>query len=89
MGVRARRPSPPSRGAPRCTRQAPGGSLSRAHRGVAYATGEAHQLHVTAGLQWAVSEALDVSLIGLVGVPPGDDRYGVLLGFSPKFRLWR
>jgi hypothetical protein len=46
------------------------------------------QLHATAGLTWAASEQLDLSLVGLVGFLPGTDRSGVLLGVSPKLPLW-
>ena len=56
--------------------------------GIHWFTGDPDQLQVTGGLQWSPSDLLDLSLIGLVGLPPGSDRYGVLLGVSPKVRLW-
>src|SRR2546421_3362815 len=46
------------------------------------------QLHATAGLTWAASDRLDLSIVGLVGFLPGADRSGVLLGVSPKLPLW-
>ena len=45
-------------------------------------------LLVTLGPQWSVTPNLDISLIGLLGFLAGSDRYGVLLGVSPKFRLF-
>lgn len=57
--------------------------------GVHWFTGDPDQLQVTAGLQWSPSDRLDLSLTGLVGLPPGSDRYAVLLGVSPKVRLWQ
>jgi hypothetical protein len=32
--------------------------------------------------------ALDISLTGVYGWLQGGDQYGVLLGLSPKFKLW-
>ena len=46
------------------------------------------QFQITYGLQFEPVSDLDLSLIGLLGVPPGGDHYGVLFGFSPKFLLW-
>jgi hypothetical protein len=57
--------------------------------GIHWLTGDPDQFQVTAGLQWSPSEYLDLSLGGMVGLPPGSDRYAVLLGVSPKARLWR
>jgi hypothetical protein len=37
---------------------------------------------------WRSSQALDVSLTGVYGWLQGGDQYGVLIGLSPKFRLW-
>jgi len=47
------------------------------------------QLNGTAGLTFAASNLLDLSVIGLVGFLKGGDRGGVLFGVSPKFALWK
>jgi hypothetical protein len=57
--------------------------------GIHWFTGDPDQLQVTAGIQWSPSDLLDLSLGAMVGLPPGSDRYAVLLGVSPKVRLWR
>jgi hypothetical protein len=64
-------------------------SLSGELAGMRFFSADAHQLHATAGVTWATTEALDVSLVGLVGFLRGGDRGGVLLGVSPKFALWK
>jgi len=56
---------------------------------ILYVSSDPHELHASSGLRWSPSERLDLSLMGLVGLPPGSDRYGVLLGVSPKFQLWK
>lgn len=43
---------------------------------------------VTLGPQWSISDALDVSVVGLAGVLSTGDRWGVMLGFAPKLALW-
>lgn len=55
---------------------------------VAFASEDANQLVTTAGVTWSPSEMLDVSIIGLVGLLSGGDRYGLLLGIAPKLRLF-
>jgi hypothetical protein len=45
-------------------------------------------LLATAGLKWAASRSLDLSIVGLWGFLAGSDRYGALLGISPKIRLF-
>jgi len=57
--------------------------------GLHYFTSDPDQFQVSVGLQWSPSELLDLSLSGLVGLPPGGDRYAILLGVSPKVRLWQ
>jgi hypothetical protein len=57
--------------------------------GILYFTGDPNQAGATAGLQWSPSEMLDLSIVGLVGFASGSDRYGVMLGVSPKVRLWK
>jgi hypothetical protein len=64
-------------------------SLSGELAGVGFFSPDADQLHATAGVTWATTSALDVSLVALVGFLRGGDRAGVLLGVSPKFALWR
>lgn len=56
--------------------------------GIHWFTGDPDQLQVTAGLQWSPSDYLDLSLSGMAGLPPGSDRFALLLGVSPKARLW-
>ena len=63
-------------------------SLTGEVSGVRFLSDDPHQLLATAGLKWAASPALDVSVIGLWGFLAGNDRYGALLGISPKFRLF-
>jgi hypothetical protein len=63
-------------------------SVSGELAGVVFFSADPHQLHATAGITWATTKALDVSLIGLIGFLRGGDRAGVLLGVSPKIALW-
>jgi hypothetical protein len=56
---------------------------------VRYFSADPHELHATAGLNWGVTDSLDISLVGLAGFLPGGDHEGVLLGISPKFKLWQ
>jgi hypothetical protein len=53
-----------------------------------FLTADPNQLHTTAGITWTVNETLDLSVVGIVGILPGDDRYGLLFGFQPKLRLF-
>jgi len=64
-------------------------SVSGELAGIRFFSADPHQLHATAGLTWASTSALDISLIGLVGFLRGGDRAGVLLGVSPKIALWK
>lgn len=57
--------------------------------GVHFFTSDPDQLSMTAGLAFDPTPNFEVSLVGLVGVLNGSDRYGALLGISPKLRLWR
>lgn len=57
--------------------------------GVRFVSSDPDQLHATLGILYSPSEYLDISLIGLVGFLPGNDRFGTLLGVSPKFALWK
>jgi hypothetical protein len=55
---------------------------------VIYVTGDPHEIAFSAGVQYEPFADLDLSLVGIAGVPPGSDEYGVLLGVSPKLHLW-
>jgi hypothetical protein len=57
--------------------------------GVHFFSSDPHQLTATLGLAWSPRDTLEISLTALVGLLPGSDRYGLLLGFSPKLALWR
>jgi hypothetical protein len=56
--------------------------------GILYFSGDPNQAATSLGLQWSPSEFLDLSIIALVGFAPGSDRYGAMLGVSPKVRLF-
>ena len=55
--------------------------------GVHFFSPDPYQLIGTAGIVWSQSEHLDLSLTAVALGLGGGDRYGVLLGVSPKFRL--
>ena len=63
-------------------------SLTGEVSGVRFVSDDPQQLLATAGLKWAASRSLDLSIVGLWGFLAGSDRYGALLGISPKFRLF-
>jgi hypothetical protein len=63
-------------------------SLTAELGGAHFFSPDPDQLHTTAGVTWGPSEQLDLSIVGLLGLLPGGDRGGVLLGVSPKFALW-
>ena len=56
--------------------------------GVRYFSSDNDQLNVALTLIWSPNDHLDVSLTALGGPLAGGDRWGVLIGFSPKARLW-
>jgi hypothetical protein len=56
--------------------------------GVKFKSTYPDQLGVTAGFNWSPIESLDISLVGLLGFLEGNDRYGLLIGVSPKFHLF-
>ncbi|MFO0588283.1 MAG: hypothetical protein U0441_12115 [Polyangiaceae bacterium] len=56
---------------------------------VYYFSGDPNELAATLGLQYSPTDDMDLSVIGLVGLPPGSDRYGVLVGLARRFHLWR
>jgi hypothetical protein len=63
-------------------------SLTGEISGVYFLTPDPDQFLVTGGFTWSVLSNLDLSIVGLYGLLPGSDRYGVLLGISPKFRMF-
>jgi hypothetical protein len=63
-------------------------SLQGELSGVWFWSGDPRQLLATAGATWSVTPTLDLSVIALAGFLAGSDRYGLLLGVSPKFRLF-
>ena len=63
-------------------------SLTSELSGVWFASHDPRQLLATGGLTWSATDNLDLSLSGLVGIFAGSDRYGVLVGVSPKLRLF-
>jgi hypothetical protein len=56
--------------------------------GVHFVSSDPSQLLATAGLKWAALSSLDLSLVGLWGFFAGSDRYGILVGISPKVRVF-
>jgi hypothetical protein len=63
-------------------------SLTGELSGVRFVSGDAPQLLATTGLQFSATENLDLSLVVLVGFLEGSDRYGALIGVSPKIRFF-
>jgi len=63
-------------------------SLTGEISGVRYFSPDDDQLNVTLGVTWSPTDTLDVSLVALGGPLSGGDRWGILVGFSPKVRLW-
>jgi len=55
---------------------------------ITYTSPDADQLTTAAGVAWQPSPALQLSLIAVYGWLGGGDRYGILLGVAPRFRLW-
>jgi hypothetical protein len=55
--------------------------------GVAFTSPDPNQLLTTAGIKWSPRESFDLSLVGVLGYLDGSDRWGILLGLSPKFRI--
>jgi hypothetical protein len=56
--------------------------------GVRFLSSDADQLLATAGVSWSVTPAFDLSVAALWGFLSGSDRYGLLLGLSPKLRVF-
>ena len=57
--------------------------------GTHFTSPDPDQLQATLGFVWSVRPTLDLSLTGLIGSLSGGDRYGLLLGVSPKVRLFK
>ena len=55
---------------------------------VRFVSSDPQQLLATAGFTWSALESLDLSVTGLLGFFAGSDKYGLLLGVSPKVRLF-
>lgn len=53
------------------------------------ATDRTRQLHATCGFGWDATDALRLSASWLAGLFDGEERFGVLVGVTPKLRLWR
>jgi hypothetical protein len=64
-------------------------SLSSALSGVRFFSNDAQQLLATLGFTFAPTDSLELSLTALEGLVSGSDRFGLLLGVSPKLRLWK
>ncbi len=64
-------------------------SLTGELSGVHFLSDDPAELMVTAGGAYAPREWLELSLTGMLGFLSGNDRYGVLLGVSPKFAAWK
>ena len=55
---------------------------------IKYLSPQLDQLHIAGGPQLEVTPWLDVSLVGLVGLLPGGDRLGLLLGANKRFKMF-
>ena len=64
-------------------------SLTGELGGTHFISSDPDQAQVTLGFVWTVVPYLDLSLTGLLGTPSGGDKYGLLFGISPKFRLFK
>ena len=53
-----------------------------------YFSPDPHELTLSLGATYAATPALDLSITALVGFLAGTDRAGLLLGASPKAKLW-
>ncbi len=56
--------------------------------GVYFRSDDPQQLAASLGIACAPTEAVEFSVTALGGLLSGSDRYGVLLGIAPKWRLW-
>ena len=63
-------------------------SLTGELSGVRLLSSDPPQLLATTGITFAATESLDLSVVALVGFLEGSDRYGALLGVSPKIHFF-
>jgi hypothetical protein len=56
--------------------------------GVGFLSADPNQLMATAGVSWSICGDFGVSVAALWGLLSGTDRYGLLLGLSPKLRAF-
>jgi hypothetical protein len=56
--------------------------------GITYFSPHRDQLHVAGGPSMRVSRWLELSVVALVGILPGGDRFGVLLGANTTFKAF-
>jgi hypothetical protein len=63
-------------------------SLSGELGGTYYFSSDPHEASATAGITWAATPMLDLSVVALVGLASGSDHFAVFFGISPKFKLW-
>ncbi len=54
--------------------------------GVHFFSSDPHQLATTAGVSGSPLSYLDLSLVGIAGWLNGSDRYGIMVGITPKLR---
>jgi hypothetical protein len=62
-------------------------SLTGELSAVRFLSSDPAQLLATAGITYGANENLDLSLVALVGFLDGADRYGALIGISPKIHF--
>ena len=62
-------------------------SLTGELSGVRFLSSDPAQLLATAGITFGANDDLDLSLVALVGFLDGADRYGALIGVSPKIHF--
>jgi hypothetical protein len=55
---------------------------------VRFVSSDPPQLLATTGITFSATESLDLSVVVLVGFLEGSDRYGALLGISPKIHFF-
>jgi hypothetical protein len=63
-------------------------SLTGEVSGVRFVSSDPPQLLATTGITFSATESLDLSVVVLVGFLEGSDRYGALLGISPKIHFF-
>ncbi len=56
--------------------------------GVHYRSADADQLATTCGVQYSPNARIDLSLVALVGLASGSDRFGLLFGVATKLGVW-